>query len=459
MRTTEWRQPFRKNHNSRHFLRPKVEPLEERKLLTAITFVAQNLTSAGETNSPRAVQVADLDGDGDQDVLSASANDDKIAWYENLDGKGQFGPQQVITDQLDVSRVVLVMDVDDDGDVDVLAAGESQIAWFENTNGRADFADAKVVMTAPRFSGVQSISTGDLDGDGDVDVLAAMEISRDDTLVWLENVDGRGSFADPKVVGEGSFTAQTTDLDGDGDLDVLTAVSDANAVAWYENLDGIGTFGSQRRITVETQDPSSVFAADVDGDGDQDVLSASTADDKIAWYENIDGSGSFGPQQVITTQAAGWPVWNNSRVYAADLDADGDIDVLSASAADNKIAWYENVDAKGAFGAQQVITNQAQGANAVIVEDLDADGDLDVLSTSHFGGHVTWYEHRLAGDANDDGKVAFADFLKLAKNFETEKAVWEDGDFNGDGIVGFDDFLILADNFGLSRQEGIARPG
>ncbi|MBK9461511.1 MAG: VCBS repeat-containing protein [Sphingobacteriales bacterium] len=63
----------------------------------------------------------------------------------------------------------------------------------------------------------------------------------------------------------------------------------------------------------------------MDNDGDMDMLSASYYDDKIAWYEN-EGSGNFGTQQIITTDAD----WCTS-VYAADLDNDGDIDVLSAS--------------------------------------------------------------------------------------------------------------------------------
>jgi len=51
---------------------------------------------------------------------------------------------------------------------------------------------------------------------------------------------------------------------------------------------------------------------------------------------------TFGPQQVITTAAE-----HPNSVYAADLDSDGDIDVLSASAGDEKIAWYENTDGAG----------------------------------------------------------------------------------------------------------------
>ncbi|MDP6940370.1 MAG: VCBS repeat-containing protein, partial [Planctomycetota bacterium] len=86
----------------------------------------------------------------------------------------------------------------------------------------------------------------------------------------------------------------------------------------------------------------------LDGDGDEDVLSASSGDDKIAWYENL-GSGSFGPQQVISTLAT-YP----RSEYATDLDGDGDADVLAASHGDDKIVWYEN-QGGGSFGFEQVV--------------------------------------------------------------------------------------------------------
>ena len=92
---------------------------------------------------------------------------------------------------------------------------------------------------------------------------------------------------------------------------------------------------TENAISTSADGAWSVHAVDVDGDGDMDVLSASQIDDKIAWYEN-DGSESF-TEHAISTSADG-----ASSVYIVDVDADGDMDVLSASQNDNKIAWYEN---------------------------------------------------------------------------------------------------------------------
>jgi hypothetical protein len=135
-------------------------------------------------------------------------------------------------------------------------------------------------------------------------------------------------------------------------------------------------FSTQQVISTEAEGATSVFAADVDGDGDLDVLSASETDDEIAWYENTGGAGSFGTQEIISTAADG-----ARSVFAADLDGDGDLDVLSASYEDDKIAWYENTNGEGSFAAQPAISTAADGATSVFAADLDRDGDLDRTTT------------------------------------------------------------------------------
>jgi len=146
-------------------------------------------------------------------------------------------------------------------------------------------------------------------------------------------------------------------------------------------------FAAQQVLTTAALAASSVYAADLDGDGDQDVLSASYDDDTIAYYENL-GDGSFATQQVITTAANG-----AMSVHAADLDGDGDLDVLSSSRYDDSIALYENLGA-GSFAARQIITTAADEARCVYAADLDGDGDLDVLSASGGDDKIAWYRQR-----------------------------------------------------------------
>lgn len=130
-------------------------------------------------------------------------------------------------------------------------------------------------------------------------------------------------FAPPAPVSgyDAPDEARAVDLDGDGDLDILTA-SSANwpKVAWYENTNGVGSFSRRRVITEFAAGPGSVEAADLDGDGDNDVLYASRWGDRVAWHENLDGEGSFSTQHVVSNG-----VDEALSVAAADLDADGDL--------------------------------------------------------------------------------------------------------------------------------------
>ena len=79
----------------------------------------------------------------------------------------------------------------------------------------------------------------------------------------------------------------------------------------------------------------SVYAADIDGDEDMDVLGADVANDEIAWFEN-NGSGSFSAKKVIGSIDAPY------SVYAADVDGDGDMDVLAAAEYADLIVLDEN---------------------------------------------------------------------------------------------------------------------
>lgn len=364
-----------------------------------LRFFPHTITTA--LDQADSVFAADLDGDGDIDVLSAYRGENKIAWYENTDGLGSFGPQHIITTAAIRASSVFAADLDGDGDFDVLSASrdDDKIAWYENVDGLGTFGPQQVITTSADVA--VSVFAADVDGDGDTDVLSASSV--DDKIAWYENTDGLGTFGPQQVIttaANRAITVFTADLDGDGDTDVLSASGGDDKIAWYENTDGLGTFGPQQVIDSAAFRASSIFAADLDGDGDIDVLSASRDDDKIAWYENTNGMGTFGLRQVITNN-----IDAAVSVFATDLDGDGDIDVLSASVFDNKIAWYENTNGLGTFGPQQVITSAADGARSVFAADLDGDGDTDVLSASQGDGKIAWYENIPPTDCNNNGVI------------------------------------------------------
>ena len=195
-------------------------------------------------------------------------------------------------------------------------------------------------------------------------------------------------FSPPQVITDaagGAGSVYATDLDGDGDADVLSASGTDDEVAWYENL-GDGAFGPKQSIWIGSVDPVQVYAADLDGDGDEDVLAAFSNGDKVAWYENL-GGGSFKEEQVIASS-----LFLASGVYAVDLDGDGDVDVLSASRSADKVVWYENLGA-GAFGPEQVITTAGDAPTCVFAADMDGDGDADVLSGALLDRKIIYQEN------------------------------------------------------------------
>ncbi|MBC8753352.1 T9SS type A sorting domain-containing protein [Kordia sp. YSTF-M3] len=374
-------------------------------------------------NNPVSVYASDLDNDGDMDVLTASLYDSKIAWYENTDGQGAFGAQQIISTNADVAVSVYAEDLDGDGDMDVISASanDDKVAWYENTDSQGTFGAEQLITNA---DGARSIHAADMDNDGDIDVLYAA--SQEDKIAWYENTDSQGNFGQDHIVISNpgwNKSVYAADIDGDGDLDAISGSGGSfGNIAWFENTDGQGSYGPQKIITTDIDDAESVFAIDLDGDGDIDVLSASYDDNKIAWYENTDGQGTFGPQQIITTGAS-----NAESVYAADLDGDGDMDIVSTYSTISSVVWFENTDGQGNFGARQTITYNADFAQAVYAEDIDGDGDMDILSASSGDDKIAWYE-------NTDGQGNFGTQQVISTNADSASSVYAI-DLDGDGDI------------------------
>jgi len=122
-------------------------------------------------------------------------------------------------------------------------------------------------------------------------------------------------------------------------------------------------FNSRVVVTDEAQGARCAVAADLDGDGKNDLISASSTDNTVAWYRNL-GNGGWSAKLDITYSLNGARI-----VTTGDVDGDGDIDAIAASYYDNTIRWFEN-DGTGVFTAH-VITTSARHGQGVFAADLD----------------------------------------------------------------------------------------
>ena len=329
--------------------RSTIEQFEDRCLLAAVSFAPQQIIDAPDADGATAVAVADLDADGDADVLVGSHRDGRVAWYENQAG-GSFRQHLISQDATEV-RQVLAADLDGDGDLDVAAAayGADQVVWYENLDGHGSFDTARIVTS--QTDGVRNLAVTDLDGDGDADLVSSSWF--DNKLAWYAN-DGQGNFGGQLVITtelNRPRSLQTGDINGDERVDVIVTSRFNDTVFWLANTGG-GSFGPLQPLPTTSNGPESVELADADGDGDLDAFLAFYWDGTIAWLENTDGSGTFGPQQPVASTGQ-----RGQSVVLADLDGDGDLDLVSASyygsydELANQVVWYPNTDGLGDFGA------------------------------------------------------------------------------------------------------------
>lgn len=324
-----------------------------------------------------AVFAKDMDHDGDTDLLSASFQDDKVAWYEN-DG-GQRFTLRTISLQANSTRSVFAIDIDQDGDIDVIAASrdDNKVSWYEN-DGNQSFDEHTISDNALEAVFARA---ADVDGDGDIDVLSASR--QDSKIAWYEN-DGNQNFSTHTISTDMLYATAVfpVDVNGDGHVDVLAASFGDDKILWHEN-DGSENF-TPRTVSLAGDGPRAIHYGDIDSDGDVDIVAASVLDNTITWHENL-GDATFAPRTVNTNALAA------AAVFATDLDSDGDTDILSGSIDDDKVAWYEN-DGAQIFTVHTIDTG-ADSPRFVMSADVDGDGDLDALVASRFDNTIAWYEN------------------------------------------------------------------
>lgn len=353
-------------------------------------------------------------------------------------GTGTFVPGAHVLDSLGLEfRSIVVGDIDSDGDLDVIVGdlfnGTARVCF---NNGRGSFSSGRDAGTGD----TSYLSLADVDGDGDLDLVST---TYNGIIINLN--DGNGVFFGNSSVYVGSgdpLSLVVCDIDGDGDLDLLTPTYDqitGNSTVAVCRNDGAGNFTPTDISQGTTY--HSIATGDIDADGDLDLLFSENTNVNV-WLNGGDASGSNTGNfsNGSSVMAAG----GIAQITLADVDADGDLDLLAANgnASTTATVSVRLNDGLGIFsGAHNVPIDPMP--TGISVNDLDADGDLDLLVTSLVSGAVNVRFNNGVGNFSGTTGIPVGDNLYAIST----------GDMDGDGDV---DFVcpLLAHSAGLWLNGG-----
>lgn len=315
------------------------------------------------------VELADLDGDGQPELLIAAAGSNTIGWVAG-DAQAGYGPLQVLTSTAGGANFVRAADLDLDGDLDIIGGAyyDGTIHVWENLGGPVPTFGPEVI------EGTGVVELNDLDvvdvtGDGYPEILSAS--SAFNRIAVLQN-NGDGSFKHIKVLTGPNLNAHgvtALDVDADGLVDVVGLHPGGLNINWFKNLGG-GAFAAGVDLASAGPGKGDIEAADVDGDGDQDLVRTGFG---LAVIENL-GAGSFAAPVTVTTTSMG-------RMQVGDFDGDGDVDVAAGGLFSGSARLFRN-DGSGQF-TQIAALLQANSAVELAGGHIDGDGVIDFVTAAN----------------------------------------------------------------------------
>jgi len=315
------------------------------------------------TESPIRSYAFDSDGDMDLDILVG--NDQDLVLFENNSDKGYYSYAKRIQWFNPLNDLFMDADIDQDGDLDLLiiSLNAGRVLLAENL-GDNNFGD--YVMLVNEQEAFNEIKLEDLNGDNYPEII----VSYIDGLAikWYENLKDNSLGPASCIEGptQNNGVLEILDIDKDGDMDILHANRVSGSILLFRN-DGIANFSNEELIASPNTDIVDLQKIDIDNDADMDLFLHSAINKEIILFENVNGTLQEIQRMQYTDATLG--------LFVFDIGKDGDLDIVSKEL--SQLVYFEN-SGNGGFEQETPLNNIFNlNIGSMDIYDLDNDGNLD----------------------------------------------------------------------------------